>query len=109
MNRRFLIGALLGVPLAASASPQDTAVAELSREDSTKAAELYKQLKVAELAWTDFMAQVRRQYGPVVAKSLPPARRASVMGEGGHELFELPSEWGGGIKFSTDFKFVLPR
>jgi hypothetical protein len=62
--KKLLAIIALGVVFVISASPQDTAVAALSTDDSAKAAELYKRLKVAEQDWAAFKSSVQQKYGP---------------------------------------------
>lgn len=93
--------------LAVCASPQDTAVAELSKEDSAKAADLYRRLRTAEQEWTAFKTSVRQKYGPGLATALPPERRTEVQNTG-QQRYLIPSAWSAGIEFSTDFRFAIP-
>jgi hypothetical protein len=94
----------VAIVLAFCASPQDTAVAELSKEDSAKAADLYRRLRTAEQEWAEFKTSVQQKYGPGLAM---PNRRNQVQITGQQPFF-IPSEWSGGIEFSTDFRFAIP-
>ena len=107
MNHRILTTVVLCGLFAVCASPQDAAVAELSKEDSAKAAELYKELRAAEQEWAAFKTSVQQRYGPTLAKGLPPGRRVGVQNTGQPQFF-IPSEWSAGIEFSTDFRFAVP-
>jgi hypothetical protein len=98
---------LISIVVAVCASSQDTAVAELNKEDSAKAADLYRRLRTAEQEWAAFKTSVQQKYGPGLAKALPPDRRTDVQYTG-QPGFSMPSEWGNGIEFSTDFRFAIP-
>ncbi len=90
---------------------QDTAVAELSKEDSAKAAELYKRLRAAQEDWQSFREKVRDEYGQRIAKELPQNRRMvwSFGYQPSSRKITIPTEWADGIEFSADFRFVVPK
>jgi hypothetical protein len=109
MTHRLLTVVSLVILWAIPATPQEAAIAELSKEDSAKAADLYKRLKAAEKDWADFKTTIRRKYGPDVAKGLPPQLVVDEQTTEKDRIVSIPMPvaWFQ-IEFSSDFRFVVP-
>ena len=88
-------------------SPQDALVVELSKEESARASQLYKQLSAAEAEWLNFREAIRDKYGPLLSKSVPKERLTIFQKRDRTEIY-MPEEWAHGVEFSSDFHYAVP-
>ncbi|PYT28184.1 MAG: hypothetical protein DMG57_16015 [Acidobacteria bacterium] len=108
MKARILVVFLMMLAIPICAPPQDAVVAEMSKEESAKASELYRRLTAAQAEWETFKDTIRDKYGPNLAKVVGESRRTMLMKGEGTEI-PMPEEWAAGIEFSTDFRFALAK
>lgn len=94
-------------------SAQNTPVAELSKPEAEKAMQLYKELQDARKQWQDFKDAMRYKYGTELVQSLhlsgmQVTHLIESAGGGANKEVLLPVDWGQGVDFSSNFKFIVP-
>lgn len=92
MSRKAMIVIALIVLLAANAWPQQSLVAELTKEESAKAAELYRKLTAAQADWESFRDTIRDKYGPALNNLMPKSQSSGIQKPDG-TLILMPFPW----------------
>lgn len=83
---------------------QDALVLELRKEDAARAKELYNRLTQAQKEWDDFVWSVRLKY-----TSPPPGTDTSEIAGAGRRGGVVLRDWGSGIRFTKDFRYIVPK
>lgn len=108
MLRRAFGSALLFGISAVRALCQSREIAELSKEESARGAELYKRMLSADKNWDNFRDEIREKYGQLHAKGAPPETIQHFITNDGRE-FAMNPEWTEDIEFTSDFRFAIPK